>query len=80
MYVFVFEDRILDWRLYQIYYGWLSRAMVLGSFHCRGVLLLWHIVGQEPAVLAVVGQEPAVLAAGAGRMGLFSSHPSYLLF
>ena len=26
--------------------------MVLGSFPCRGVLLLWHIVGQGPAVLA----------------------------
>ena len=33
--------------------------MVLGSFKCRGVLLLLHIVGQEPAVLA----------AGAGRVG-----------
>ena len=28
-------------------------AMVLGSFQCRGVLLLLHIVGQGPAVLAV---------------------------
>ena len=33
--------------------------MVLGSFQCQGVLLLLHIVGQGPAVLA----------AGAGRMG-----------
>ena len=33
--------------------------MVLGSFQCRGVLLLVHIVGQGPAVLAV----------GAGRVG-----------
>ena len=33
--------------------------MVLGSFQCRGVLLLLHIVGQGPAVLA----------AGAGRVG-----------
>ena len=32
-----------------ILYGWLGWAMVLGSFH-------------------IVGQEPAVLAAGAGRM------------
>ena len=32
--------------------GWLSLAMVLGSFQCRGVLLLWHMVGQGPAVLA----------------------------
>ena len=33
--------------------------MVLGSFQCRGVLLLLHKVGQGPAVLA----------AGAGRVG-----------
>ena len=38
--------------------GRLGRAMVLGSFQCRGVLLLWHIVEQGYAVLA----------AGAGRM------------
>ena len=25
--------------------------MVLGSFQCRVVLLLWHIVGQGPGVL-----------------------------
>ena len=35
--------------------------MVLGSFQCRGVLLLWHMVGKGPAVLA----------AGAGRVGCF---------
>ena len=41
---------------------WLSgRAMVLGSFQCRGVLLLWHMVGQGPDVLA----------AGAGRVRCF---------
>ena len=39
--------------------GWLGWAMVPGSFHCRGVLLLLHIVGQGPAVLAAV----------AGRVG-----------
>ena len=39
--------------------GWLGWAMVLGSFQCRRVLLLLHIVGQGPAVLA----------AGAGRVG-----------
>ena len=33
--------------------GWLGWAMVLGSFQCRGALLLLHIVGQGPAVLAV---------------------------
>ena len=31
---------------------WLGQAMVLGSFQCQGVLLLWHVVGQGPAVLA----------------------------
>ena len=43
--------------------GW---AMVLGSFRCRGIRLLLHIVGQGPAVLA----------ADAGRVGyiyIFSS-------
>ena len=35
--------------------------MVLGSFQCRGALLLWHMVGQGPAVLA----------AGAGWVGCF---------
>ena len=53
--------------------GWLGRAMVLGSFQCRGVLPLWHMVGQGPAVLA----------AGAGRVGCFlfcSSRLSYLPF
>ena len=39
--------------------GWLGRPMVLGSFHCRGVLLL----------LQMVGQGSAVLAAGAGWVG-----------
>ena len=39
--------------------GWLGWAMVLGSFQCRGVLLLLHLVRQGPAVLA----------AGAGRVG-----------
>ena len=37
----------------------MGRAMVLGSFQCRGVLLLWYMVGQGPVVLA----------AGAGRVG-----------
>ena len=52
---------------------WLDRAMVLGSFQCRGVLLLWHMVGQGPAVLA----------AGMGRVGcfyIFSSRLSYFPF
>ena len=29
--------------------------MVLGRFQCRGVLLLWHMVGHGPAVLAADG-------------------------
>ena len=37
------------------------RLIRLGSFQCRGVLLLWHMIGQGPAVLA----------AGAGRVGCF---------
>ena len=50
--------------------------IVLGSFQCRGVLLLWHMVGQGRSVLAV----------GAGRVGVFffffffSSRLSYLLY
>ena len=48
--------------------------MVLGSCQCRGILLLLHMVGQGPAVLA----------AGAGWMGyllfIFSSRLSYLPF
>ena len=32
--------------------GWLGWGMVLGSFRCRGVLLLLHIVRQGPVVLA----------------------------
>ena len=51
--------------------GWLGWAMALGSFQCRGVLLLLHIVGQGPAVLA----------AGAGRVGyIFFIFFIYLLF
>ena len=54
--------------------GSLGRAMVLGSFQCRGVLLFGHMAGQVPAVLA----------AGAGCVGyvLFSlkSRLSYLPF
>ena len=45
--------------------------MVMGSFQCRGVLLLLHIVGQGPAVLA----------AGAGRVGyifFYIFHISFL--
>ena len=59
---------------YIVWGGWLGRAMVLGSFQRRGVLLLWHMVGQGPAVLA----------AGAGWEGYFfynfSSRLSYLPF
>ena len=62
------------------YSGWLGRAMVLGTFQCRGVLLIRHIVGQKPVVLA----------AGAGWVGcsfffffvvlFFLSRLSYLSF
>ena len=50
----------LDWLL-NLRSGWLGQAMVLGSFQCQGVLLLWHMVGQGPAVLS----------AGAGWVGFF---------
>ena len=55
--------------------GWLGRAMVLGSYECRSVLLLRHMVVQGPAVLA----------AGAGKVGyvlsiFFKSRLSYLPF
>ena len=57
--------------------GWLGRAMVLGSFQCRDILLLWHMIGHEPAVLA----------AGAGRIGwgvffflVFVFHLAYPIF
>ena len=65
-----------DYRAHVTICGWLGRAMVLGSFQCRGVLLLSHMVGQGPAVLA----------AGAGRVFFFffffffSSRLSYLPF
>ena len=38
--------------IYNASSGWLGRAMVLCSFQCRGVMLLWHMVGQGPALLA----------------------------
>ena len=48
-------------RFYTPVSGWLGRAIVLGSFQCRGVLLLWHMVGQGLVVLAAV----------AGQLGCF---------
>ena len=51
----------IDVRLINLFFGWFCRAMVLGSFQCRGVLLLWHLVGQGPAVFT----------AGMGRVGCF---------
>ena len=38
-----------------------TKTSMLGTFQCRHVLLLWHMVGPGPAVLA----------AGAGRVGWF---------
>ena len=52
------ERHYSDNLLFQIN-GWLGRAIVLDSLQCRGVLLLRHMVGQRPVVLA----------AGAGRVG-----------
>ena len=53
---------------------WLGRAMMLGSFQCRGVLLLWHMVGQGPAVLAAGAEWVSCFFCA------FSSHLSYLPF
>ena len=50
--------------------GWLGWVMVLGSFQCLGVLLLLHIVGQGPAVLA----------AGAGRLGYIYIYIFFFFF
>ena len=50
--------------------GWLGRAMVLGIFQCLGVQLLWHMVGQGPAVLA----------AGAGWVGYVFFNLVYPIF
>ena len=36
--------------LYNKTSGWLGRAMVLGSFQCLGILPVWHMVKQGPAV------------------------------
>ena len=50
--------------------GWLGCLMVLGSFQCRGILLLLHTVGQGPAVLA----------AGAGRVGYIYIYIFFFFF
>ena len=42
------------------------------NFQCRGVLLVWMIVGQGPIALAV--------GAGGGLFGHFFSHLSFSLF
>ena len=47
--------------------GWMVRRC---DFQCRGVLLIWIIVGQGPIVLAV--------GAGGGCLGIFFSHLSLL--
>ena len=71
------SDLMINIELFPLYKGgWVGRAMVLGSFPCLGVLLLWHI--------HVLGQGPAVLAAGKGWVGffvcVFSSRLSYFSF
>ena len=44
--------------------GWSGSSMVLVTFQCRGVLLIWIRVGQGPTALAV--------GAGGGRLDIFS--------
>ena len=75
-----YDWKIVDWDVKPqhnqpiiIFTGWLDWAMVLGSFQCRGLLLLLHIVGQDPAVLAT----------GVGRVGYIfhlSSLSNFLSF
>ena len=45
-------------------------AMVLVNFHCRGVQLIWIVVGQGPTAVAV--------GAGGGCFGHFFSLFSFL--
>ena len=44
--------------------------MVLGNFHCQGILLIWIIVGNGPTALAV--------DAGGGCLDIFLSSISLL--
>ena len=66
--VFVFLLRVYS--LPVTYNEWLGWVMVLGSFQCRGVLLLLHIIKKGPAVLA----------AGAGWVGYIFIFFIYLPF
>ena len=49
--------------LYDCYPGWVRTGLLLGNFHCRGVLLMSTIVWQGPTVLAV--------GVGSGCLGIF---------
>ena len=50
------------------------------NFQCRGVLLVWMMVGQGPVAVAVGAGGPVALAVGAGGglFGHFFSHLSFL--
>ena len=50
------------------------------NFQCRGVLLVWMMVGQGPVAVAVGAGGPVALAigAGGGLFGHFFSHLSFL--
>ena len=50
------------------------------NFQCRGVLLVWMMVGQRPVAVAVGAGGPVALAVGAGGglFGHFFSHLSFL--
>ena len=52
-------------------WGWSGGAKVLINLQCRGVLLVWTIVGQGPIALA--------LGAGGGLFGHFFSRLFFLL-
>ena len=54
----------LNLSLFQNLWGWSGGAKVLGKLQCRGVLLIWIIVGQGPTALAV--------GAGGGCLDIFT--------
>ena len=53
---------------------------MLGSFQCRGVLLLWHMVGQGPAVLAAGARRVGCLYPRHLCRGIYSFRLSVCLF
>ena len=51
--IFILWTKLMHIKIFTLWtkFGEVGCAIVLGSFQCRGILLLLHIVGQGPAVL-----------------------------